>query len=72
MNLYELNEFLRQSARDSGAVQAVKRQCVAVCTVVYVQCARQRAAVHLVVYGNAGGRVRLSGSVSEIYICYSE
>jgi hypothetical protein len=59
------------SAWQCVAVRAVvqqrewyERQCVAVCTVVCAQCARQSAAVFLVVYCNACVIVRLSGSAA--------
>jgi hypothetical protein len=59
MNLYELKELVQQSA----TVRQCER-CVAVRTVVCEQCARQCAAVLLVVYGSAHGSVQLSDSAA--------
>jgi hypothetical protein len=71
-NLYESKECVRQCG--AAAVQVVRaavrqcergeRQCVAVHTVVCAQCARQRAAGFLVVYGSEHGSVRLSCSAA--------
>jgi hypothetical protein len=52
------------AVQQCGSVRQYERQCVAVRTVVCVQCARQYPAVRLVVYGSACGTVQRSASAA--------